>query len=369
MRAPEIWSNTRVRSTPFTSRIEAYGVGAYTVYNHMLLPLKFVSVEDDYWHLKEHVQLWDVAVQRQVEISGPDAARLVQLMTPRDLTRSKVGRCYYAPLTDARGGLVNDPVIIKLAEDRYWLSIADSDVTLWAAGLAHGLGMRVEVFEPAVDPLAVQGPKAEELMIRVFGDSVAEIAFFGFRHLEFSGHPFAVARTGWSKQGGFEIYVDRADLAGALWDALDEAGRDLEVRPGCPNLIERIEGGLISYGGDATIDDSPLQCRLDQYCGLDADIEFLGRDALRAERDRGVSRAITGLFLDTESLPSVRHRWTVRLGDRRVGDLTSAAQSPRFGRGVAMAMLDSDCWEFGTTVTVDGPNGPISAEVTNIPFE
>ena len=369
MSAPEIWSNTRIRSTPFTSRIEAYGVGAYTVYNHMLLPLKFVSVEDDYWHLKEHVQLWDVSVQRQVEISGPDAAHLVQLMTPRDLSRSKVGRCYYAPLVDGRGGLINDPVILKLADDRFWFSIADSDVALWALGLAHGLGLNVKIVEPNVNPLAVQGPKADELMSRVFGDPVAGIGFFGFAHLDFGGHPFLVARTGWSKQGGFEIYVDNDALAGPLWDALDEAGRDLEVRPGCPNLIERIEGGLISYGGDATIDDSPLQCRLDQYCHLDADIDFIGRDALRAERDRGVSRAITGLFLDTTALPTVRQRWNVRQGDRRVGDLTSAAQSPRFGRGVAMAMLDRDCWETGTRLTVDGPQGPIEAEVTPIPFD
>jgi hypothetical protein len=225
--APEIWSNTRVRSTPFTSRIEAYGVGAYSVYNHMLLPLKFVSVEDDYWHLKEHVQLWDVSVQRQVEISGPDAARLVQLLTPRDLTKSRVGRCYYAPLVDARGGLINDPVILKLAEDRFWLSISDSDVALWAKGLAHGFGLSVEIFEPTVDPLAVQGPKAEQLMERVFGSAIADIKFFGFSLVDFGGHDFLVARTGWSKQGGFEIYyVDRPDLAGSISGRRAVRGRD-----------------------------------------------------------------------------------------------------------------------------------------------
>ena len=366
--APEIWSNTRVRSTPFTSRIEAYGVGAYSVYNHMLLPLKFVSVEDDYWHLKEHVQLWDVSVQRQVEISGPDAARLVQLMTPRDLTKSRVGRCYYAPLVDARGGLINDPVILKLAEDRFWLSISDSDVALWAKGLAHGFGLSVEIFEPTVDPLAVQGPKAEQLMERVFGSAIADIKFFGFSHVDFGGHDFLVARTGWSKQGGLEIYVDRPDLAGSLWDALYEAGRDLEVRPGCPNLIERIEGGLISYGGDATIDDSPLQCRLEQYCHLDAEIDFIGREALRAERDHGVTRAISGLLIDAPSIPSVRDRWTVSIDGESVGDLRSAVRSPRYGRGVGLAMLDRDAWDIGTAVTVESPTGPIPATVASVPF-
>ncbi|MGA1076311.1 MAG: glycine cleavage T C-terminal barrel domain-containing protein, partial [Ilumatobacteraceae bacterium] len=246
--------------------------------------------------------------------------------------------------------------------------IADSDVALWAKGLAFGLGLAVDVFEPGVDPLAVQGPKADELMSRVFGDAVAGISFFGFAHLEFAGHPMVVARTGWSKQGGFEIYVDRADLAGPLWDALAEAGRDLDVRPGCPNLIERIEGGLISYGGDATVDDSPLQCRLEQYCHLDAEIDVIGLDALRAERDSGVTRAITGLFLDTDTLPPVRTRWEVTAGGRRVGDLTSAAVSPRFGRGIALAMLDREVWEPGTEVVVTSPDGPIAAEVTAVPF-
>ena len=368
MSAHEIWSNTRVRSTPFTSRIEAFGVGAYTVYNHMLLPLKFVSIEDDYWHLKEHVQLWDVSVQRQVEIVGPDAARVVQLMTPRDLSKSRVGRCYYAPLTDGRGGLINDPVILKLAEDRFWLSISDSDVALWAKGLAHGLGLAVEIFEPNVDPLAIQGPKAEELMVRVFGERIAAIKFFGFDHIEFSGHPLLIARTGWSKQGGFEIYVDRRDLAGPIWDALTEAGSDLEVRPGCPNLIERIEGGLISYGGDATIDDSPLQCLLEQYCHLDADIEFIGQAALRQQRDRGLQRSLRGVFIDAPRLPSVRERWPMLLDGRPIGDLRSAVHSPHFDRGVGLAMLDRAAWASGTHLTIESPEGVLEASVTDVPF-
>jgi dimethylsulfoniopropionate demethylase len=202
----------RTRRTPFSDRVEAAGVKAYTVYNHMLLPTVFRSVEEDYRHLKTHVQVWDVGCERQVEIAGPDAARLVQMMTPRDLGKAVVGQCLYAPLVDEAGGLVNDPVALKLAEDRFWLSIADSDVLLWAKGLALGGKLDVTVTEPDVWPLAVQGPKADTLMARLFGDSVREIGFFRFRRLPFQKHEMVVARSGWSKQGGFEIYLDRAEL-------------------------------------------------------------------------------------------------------------------------------------------------------------
>ena len=193
MNTAQLWLNTRVRTTPFTTRVEAAGVQAYSVYNHMLLPLAYRSVVDDYRHLKQHVQLWDVSSQRQVELRGPDAAWLLQYMTPRDISTATVGRCLYTPIVDAAGGVVNDPVVLKLAEDRFWISIGDSDVGLWADGLATGLQLDVEVFEPDVSPLAVQGPKAEELVTRVFGDAVRDIKFFRFEELDFRGHPLRLA--------------------------------------------------------------------------------------------------------------------------------------------------------------------------------
>ncbi|MEO1293553.1 MAG: dimethylsulfoniopropionate demethylase, partial [Pseudomonadota bacterium] len=194
-----ISASPRVRPTPFSDRVEALGVKAYTVYNRMLLATSFRSLEEDYWHLRRHVQLWDVSVERQVELRGPDAAKLIQMMTPRNLSKVAAGRCVYAPLTDATGGMINDPVILKLAEDRFWVSIADSDVILWARGLAFGLGYQVEVFEPDVYPLAVQGPKADDLMASIFGDSVRSIRFFRFDLYQFQGRDLVVARSGFSK--------------------------------------------------------------------------------------------------------------------------------------------------------------------------
>ncbi|MCP4819552.1 MAG: dimethylsulfoniopropionate demethylase, partial [Shimia sp.] len=247
----------RLRRTPFSEGVEAAGVKAYTVYNRMLLPTVFRSVEEDYRHLKDAVQVWDVAVERQVEVRGPDAGRLMQMLTPRDLRKMQPGQCFYVPIVDETGGMLNDPVAVKLAEDRWWISIADSDLLFWVKGIAYGYRLDVLVDEPDVSPLAVQGPKAEELMARVFGDAVRDVRFFRFGWFEFQGRPFVVARSGYSKQGGFEIYVEGSDLGMPLWNALMEAGRDLDVHAGCPNLIERIEGGLLSYGNDMTDDNTP----------------------------------------------------------------------------------------------------------------
>lgn len=358
----------RVRSTPFTPRVEALGVKGYSVYNHTLLPTHFTSVVEDYRHLKRHVQIWDVSCERQVELQGPDAARLAQLMTPRNLSGATVGRCLYAPLIDVRAGMLNDPVLLKLAEDRFWLSLADSDILLWAKGLAFGLGLEVEVFEPEVTPLAVQGPKAEALMARVFGEAVRAIRFFRFAALPFQGHPLVVARSGWSKQGGFEIYLDRPELGLPLWDALWDAGQDLEVAPGSPNGIERIEGALLSYGSDMTRENNPLECDLERYCALDAPIEFIGRDALRRIRDEGVARKIRGLRIETDSLPPCTGLWPVSGGGSLAGQVSSAAVSPDLGCGIALAMLDQGYWESGTRVTVAAPDGPRPATVCDLPF-
>jgi dimethylsulfoniopropionate demethylase len=365
---PAFSISRRIRSTPFRFLNEAQGVKAYTVYNHMLLPTVFHSVEDDYWHLKEHVQIWDVACERQVEIAGPDAARLIQWMTPRDLRNAAPLQCLYAPLTDERGGMVNDPIVIKLDPERYWLSIADSDVLLWAKGLALGGSFDVTIREPDVWPLAVQGPKSDALLEQVFGREVRDIRFFRCKWMSFRDHPLLVARSGWSKQGGFEIYVDDRALGTKLIAALLEAGQSLQVRAGCPNAIERIEGGLLSYGNDMTLLNNPLECGLEKYCHIDGELDFLGRDSLAKIKAEGIRRKIVGLKFSSDSLPACSDAWPVSHAGERIGEVTSAAVSPLFKCGIALAMLAHGHWQEGHTVAVETPEGPREAAVSRLPF-
>lgn len=371
MSAPRLQVSRRQRATPYTPQVEALGVSGFSVVNHTILPKGFKrSVAEDYWHLKTHVQIWDVGCQRQVELKGPDAAKLVQLMTPRDLRRAEVGHCLYAPLIDEQGGLLNDPIILKLAEDRFWLSIADADMLYWAKGLVYGMQLDVEVSEPDVWPLAVQGPRSDDLLARVFGDAVRKIGFFRFERFNFGGHDLVVARTGFSKQGGFEIYVDQFDLGPTVWDAIWKAGEDLELSPGSPNLIERIEGGLLSFGNEMTRENNPLECGLEKYCELNGEIEFIGLDALQKIAAKGVERQIRGIIFDGEVCPACQHPWQVSVGDQTAGRITSAIWSPRFEQNVALAMIEKEFLTPGTKVKVACSDGSTrNGLITNLPME
>jgi dimethylsulfoniopropionate demethylase len=360
---PELLISSRTRSTPFSSRVEACGVKAYTVYNHMLLPSIFRSLEEDYWHLCESVQVWDVSVQRQVDITGPDTQKLVQLMTPRDLSQAELGQCFYAPLCDETGGMINDPILIKHSNNHWWLSIADSDVLLWAKGLATGFGLDALVTEPDIWPLAVQGPKAEELLSRVFGKEISRILFFRSRTFNYQGTKMLVARSGWSKQGGFEIYVNDSELGGQLWDELFAKGEDLNVGPGCPNLIERIESGLLSFGGDMGYDTTPFECGLDKYVSLDADIESLSLDELRTRKSK---TKLIGIVIDRK----------VNLIDKRVffgsnvfGKITSDTWSPRYSAFLAFARCELKHLEDTQNLHVKTTSGEVSARITDLPFD
>ncbi|WP_323772414.1 dimethylsulfoniopropionate demethylase [Antarctobacter sp.] len=353
----------RLRRTPFSDGVEAAGVKAYTVYNHMLLPTMFRSVEEDYRHLKEAVQVWDVACERQVELRGPDAGRLVQLLTPRDLRPMLPGQCYYIPIVDETGGMLNDPVAVKLAEDRWWISIADSDLLYWIKGLAFGYRLDVLVDEPDVSPLAVQGPKADDLMARVFGDVVRDIRFFRFMHLDFQGRDMVVARSGYSKQGGFEIYVEGGDIGMPLWHALMEAGRDLDVHAGCPNLIERIESGLLSYGNDMTDDNTPHECGLGRFCNTQTAIGCIGRDALLRVAKEGPVKQIRAISIGGDRVPGCDRYWPLKAGDKTVGRISSAAWSPDFNTNVAIGMVRMTHWDDGTDLTVEAPDGARPATV------
>ena len=353
----------RLRRTPFSAGVEAAGVKAYTVYNHMLLPTVFRSVEEDYRHLKEAVQVWDVACERQVELRGPDAGRLMQMLTPRDLRGMLPGQCYYVPIVDETGGMLNDPVAVKLADDRFWISIADSDLLYWVKGIVQGYRLDVLVDEPDVSPLAIQGPKSDDLMAAVFGDGVRDIRFFRFGVFDFQGRDMVIARSGYSKQGGFEIYLEGGDIGMPLWNALFEAGAPMDVRAGCPNLIERIEGGLLSYGNDMTDDNTPHECGLGRFCNTQTAIGCIGRDALLRVAKEGPVQQIRPIAIDGPPVPICDHWFPVKAGGKTVGRVSSAAWSPDFQTNVAIGMVRMTHWDPGTRVTVETPDGIRDAEV------
>ena len=353
----------RLRRTPFSEGVEAAGVTAYTVYNRMLLPTVFESVQADYHHLKKHVQVWDVACERQVELRGPDAGRLMQMLTPRDLRGMRAGQCFYVPIVDETGGMLNDPVAVKLADDRWWISIADSDLLLWVKGIAYGYRLDVLVDEPDISPLAIQGPKSDDLMARVFGDRIRDVRFFRYDMFQFEGRDLLIARSGYSKQGGFEIYVDGTDIGMPLWNTLFAAGEDLNVRAGCPNGIERVEAGLLSYGNDMTDDNTPHECGLGRFCDTQTAIGCVGRDALLRVAKEGPVQQVRPIAIAGDAVAGCNRVWPLYSGGKHVGQVTSAAWSPDFETNVSIGMVKMTHWDAGTQLEVETPDGMRKATV------
>jgi len=324
----------------------------------MLLATVFESLQEDYKHLKENVQIWDVSVERQVQLLGPDAHKLACMISARDLTNAKVGRCYYAPICDQNGAIINDPIALRLAENKYWFSISDSDLLLWVQGIAIGLGLNVDICEPDVSPLAIQGPFADDLMADVFGEEIREVKFFHFKAFSFRGHMLNIARSGWSKQGGFEIYLDDTNLGEELWDAIWAKGKKYNIRAGCPNLIERVEAGLLSYGNDMNREDTPLEIGLEKYVSLDSEVDFIGKAALQKQRKVGIKKRLMGIEIDGSKMPPLTMPKKVSIEGKNVGMITSAVFSPDYGGNIGFAMIKASNAYVGAEVMVDSEEGP-----------
>tara|TARA_B100000745_G_scaffold257882_1_gene180960 strand:- start:772 stop:1881 length:1110 start_codon:yes stop_codon:yes gene_type:complete len=368
MKTFSIAKSRRLRSTPYTSRIEKQGVTAYSSYNHMLLPTAFGSIEESYHHLKKSVQVWDVAGERQVEIIGNDSAKLVQLMTCRDLSKSKDGRCYYCPIIDDNAGIINDPLVLRLSNNRWRISIADSDVILFAKGLAIGNKFDVQIFEPDVNIMAVQGPKSFKLMEKVFGEEITKLKFFGFDYFDFKGIKHLIAQSGWSKQGGYEIYVENTNSGLELYDYLFEIGKEFDVKPGCPNLIERIESALLSYGNDMDINDNPFECGFDKFVNIDSDVNFLGKENLRKIKSEGIKKKLMGIQIETKEINVTE---SIALKDEnnvKIGELRSGCYSPRFGKVIGIAMMKKPFWKVSQTVKIEINNKTFDGKVCDLPF-
>jgi len=368
MKNYSIAKSRRIRSTPYTSRVEKQGVTAYTTYNHMLLPAAFGSLEDAYHHLKEYVQVWDVAGERQVEISGKDSAKLLQLMTCRDLSKSKIGRCYYCPIIDDQAGIINDPVVLKLSEEKWWVSVADSDVILFAKGLAIGHKFEVKIIEPNVNIMAVQGPKSFKLMKKIFGEKITKLKFFGFDYFDFKGTKHLIAQSGWSKQGGYEIYVENTKSGLELYDYLFEIGKEFNVKPGCPNLIERIESALLSYGNDMDINDNPFECGFDKFVNLEADITFLGKEKLKKIKSEGISKKLMGVQIDTKEISLSESLDIKNEKNAKIGELRSACYSPQFKKVIGIAMINSPYWEVSQAIQIEINDNTFNGKVCDLPF-
>lgn len=359
----------RLRRTPFFDATQRWGARGYTVYNHMLFPIAFDDLEAEYWHLVNHVTLWDVAVERQVEITGPDAFAFTDMLTPRDLSRCAVGQGKYVAITGPQGEVINDPVLLRLGENHFWLALADSDVLLWARGIALQAGLDVQITEPDVSPLQIQGPDAKGVVASLFGDRVLSLKYYWFLETSLDGIPVIVTRTGWSGEVGYEVYLRDGSRGDELWERIMAAGKPFDIRPTGPSDIRRIEAGILNWGTDITLDDNLYEVGLEWLVDAGKTSDFLGKDALDRIRKAGVSRKLVGIEIEGSPLPFNETRWPVEDGAKTVGRVTSAIWSPRLERNIGYAMVPVAHAEIGSTIHVRVPDGDLrAARVVPRPF-
>lgn len=358
----------RLRASPYYEATVRAGAKAFMPYNHMLLPSMYTTREDEYDALVNAVAIWDVAAQRQVEIHGPDAAALTQYLCTRDVTRLEPGQARYTFICNHDGGTLNDPVLLKLADDHYWLSLADRDVLLWAQAVAAERQMIVAVREPDVSPLQVQGPLSANLIGDVFGPEVRDQKYYHFVETELDGVPMVVSRTGWSGEFGYEVFLRDGSRGSWLWDLLFAAGEEYGAKPGAPNQIRRIEGGILSYGNDMDDFVTPLELGFDRLVQFDSEDDFIGRSALDAQRTRGIERKLTGIKFGGEPVGYNPEFIDVSLGGEKVGHITSVVYSPRFGANLGFVFVGVDYAVAGTELTVELPTGSRLGVTETIPF-
>jgi glycine cleavage system aminomethyltransferase T len=358
----------RLKRSPFFDAEQRHSPKGYTVYNHTLFPINFDDFEAEYWHLLEHVTLWDVGVERNVEISGPDGLRFAQLLTCRDLSKCDVGQARYVLITAPDGGILNDPVMLRLEENRFWFALADSDVLLYAKGLAARAGLNVEIDEPDVWPLQIQGPHSKEVVRDLFGPGVLELKYYWFTESSVDGIPVIVTRTGWSAEVGYEVYLLDSRRGGDLWERIMEAGRPYDIRPTGPIDIRRVEGGIFNWGADFDWRNNPYEMGLERLVDLEMDGEFLARDALRQIHADGVRQRIAGVEIEGDPLPFNSVKWPLTTMAGAPGLVTSALWSPRLQKNIGYGWVPAQEAETGQRLTVDTEVGARVATVAPMPF-
>ena len=367
--ADDFGFGTQIRKSPYFDATVRWGAQGFSVYNHMYIPRDFGDPEQNFWNLVDQAILCDVAVERQVEITGPDAAKFTQMLTCRDLSKMAVGQCKYILITNADGGILNDPILLRLAQNHFWISLADSDILLWAQGVAVHSGLNVQIKEPDVSPLQLQGPNSGLIMQELFGDSIADLKYYWLRELELEGIPLVVSRTGWSSELGYELYLRDGSKGDQLWELIMAAGASHGLKPGHTSSIRRIEGGMLSYHADADIDTNPLELGFDRLVNLDMDAEFIGKAALRKIKQEGPMRKQVGLVLDCAPLTGPNTTfWAIQQDGATIGKVTSAVYSPRLKQNIALAMVATDAAIMGAEVEVLTNTGAVKATMVERPF-
>ena len=361
---------TRIRKSPYFDSTIKYGVKAFTIYNKMYLPAGFSSPTEEYLSLVNDVTFGDFAAERQVEVSGPDAFDFIKYINPRNLSKCNIGDCKYIVLTDSIGCIINDACLIRLADDKFWVSPGDGDVLLWLQGIAMHSGMNVNICEPDVSPLQISGPKAGRLIQKLFAGEHDNLGYYKAKQTSLKNIPMVIARTGWSGELSYELYLQDRKLGNSLFELVYEAAKEFNGNVIAPNNIRTIEGGLLSYGSDFGREHNPYTIGLDRLVDVDQDIDFIGKEALKKIKENGTTSKLIGVEMDGDPIDKVpEHFWTVlNLEGKKIGRLSRCIYSPRLKKNIGLAIIDSHATEEGNKVIIESPELKYNAIVAKLPW-
>lgn len=357
------------RKSPFFEATRRYGCTGYDIYNHMYLPSYYDDPVTEYWALLNNVTVWDVSVERIVEITGPDASRFTNMLTCRDLSKCAIGQCKYMPVLTDDGGIVNDPVLLRLEENKWWMALADSDAGLYATGVSINSGMDVKISYPEVYPIQVQGPRAQDTMRSLFGDWITEMKYYWCTESELDGIPVVISRTGWTALVGYEIYLRDPGRGDDLWEKVMAAGEPYEIRPIAPSEARRIEAGIFNYGSDITLENNPYEIMGMERLVEEQDAEYIGKAALQRIKADGVERRLVGIEIEIAELQAeLAEYWPVHKNGKEVGYVTDAIWSPRLEKNIGYVWVPPELSEAGTKLEVQMPDGTVIGNTALIPF-
>jgi len=360
--------NPRIRKSPFFESSIKYGATEFHPYNGMWMPVGYDTPINEYWDVVERAGIWDVAVQRIVEISGPDAEAFTNLLSTRDVSKVGVGQCRYIVMTNQDGGIINDPVMLRIAPDRIWLSLADADMYLWAKGVATYSGHNVAIETPHVYTLSVQGPLSPQIVSSLFGEQILDLGYYRWMRAAVDGIDVIVSRTGYSSEVGFEVHLMGYERGNELWEKIMSVGKPMGLAPGSPNRIRRVEGGILDFGSDMTHEENPLEMGMNRLIDFDKP-GFIGKAALERIREQGATRKLVGMFISGAPFEkNNENRWPISRNDDAVGEITQAVYSPRLERNIGFALLKTDETNDEPHLTVETPEGVRELEITTLPF-
>ena len=367
--SPYISLGSRVRKSPYFESTKQAGAKAFSIYNHMYMPTLYTSVVDEYWSMVNDVVMIDVGVERQIEISGPDAHKLIQFITPRDVSNCDLGKCYYILLTGEDGGIINDAVLLRLNDEQFWVSPGDGDVLLWIEGVAVNSGMDVNVFEPDVSPLQMGGPKSPHVMYELFGDLAIDLGYYRAAQTEVNGIPLVLGRTGWSGELSYELYLQDGSRGNELWGLVAKAGEKYNIKPAAPQLIRSIEGELLSYASDISRTDNPYTIDMGRMVNLEREDDFIGKVALQKIHAEGVKRKLVGVEIAGDPINAPpEHLWAIKDDHNSIGHITRCIYSPRLKKNIGFANVPIEYTEIGSKLSIDSPRGLLSASICKKPW-